>query len=622
MKLVISPEQIKVLKESYESTPDSFEGENHHAPDFVLFNDTVYRWTDPDAIPFFVLSDGEIEYGEKGKRHADFMDSTFRGAFDRRNFVDDIILQGRYWESGNIFSFWYVDWDYFSGNGIIQILAEVCRRFNSSVVGAYLAYKHKTYVVAKNDDYYWLKEVENTKERRTLDQKTYDRIDSMFSSEVSYVKRTVCVLEGFGQTMVPRDLNPFEAIAAGCYRMASDFFHDKNSEFDKEDFRAYLDTRFKGRVTFDELIDYFSGTLRNRLRPKSVVSGMLRTLSNFDDDILDSIHRYGLSDVDMKIIPSDDGTPYSYNIYTTKIQSANRLCSYMVDSGYIVDRKVGRKVEDSNGRTFNIVSFRIRRPAQLNESKGYDMGEIGAVNCTLDFDEDEYQEWLQDNGAQDTPENKIQYIKDYCTYYVEYQDSETFHTFDHEDLSYDEILETFGEKMGNSIINDCMDGKEHSFETREYVDNSEVNLNNPVELNAAAKQVMSVVDNPCGKFRGWILSDGTTLSAGWDHNACFKIDPNRIKYREDFTKLGNIRFSDVSLEFGKYPTHEQMEMVRMYCEYHQHVRHDGHQRLRNGALDRADDPCQRRCGTKRSYRHGRRQYQQPVGHRHDLAVTA
>ena len=220
-------------------------------------------------------------------------------------------------------------------------------------------------------------------------------------------------------------------------------------------------------------------------------------------------------------------------------------------------------------RTIVITEEQARRIAKyqfLKEAK-YGPEDIGGVNCTLNFDEDEYEEWLQEYNLSDCPEVKTQFIKDYCSYSVEYLEAETFHVFDYEDLSYDEVLENFGNSMGMAIINDCMDGREHSFECLEYVEDVEVDLSNPNEVNAAAKKYMRSVDSPTGQFRGFILTDGTVLDAGWDHIACTRIPG--IKTREQFVELGNIRFSNTGLEFAVYPTGPQIRMLRMYCEYHQ-----------------------------------------------------
>ena len=203
----------------------------------------------------------------------------------------------------------------------------------------------------------------------------------------------------------------------------------------------------------------------------------------------------------------------------------------------------------------------------LHESKCYDISDIGGVNCTLNFDDDDYQEWLAEYDLQDSPEVKTQFIKDYCTYDIEYLTPETFHCFDYDNLTYDEILNIFGDNMGMAMIEDCMDGREHSFETLEYIQDEDVDLNNPVALNAAAKKYMRSVGEPTGQFRGFILSDGTVLDAGWDHIACTRIPG--VKSREHFVQLGNIRFSYTGLEMAKFPTPEQLGMLRIYCEYHQ-----------------------------------------------------
>ncbi len=207
------------------------------------------------------------------------------------------------------------------------------------------------------------------------------------------------------------------------------------------------------------------------------------------------------------------------------------------------------------------------RAALLKEGAAIDNGFYGGVNCTLNFDEDYYEEYLQDNGLQDSPAVKLAYVKDNCDWDIDYLNGETWHTCESGTLNYSEMEDEFGETLAAAILNDCMDEREHSFEFSEYRGDEEVDIHNPQSLNKAAKRVMGVVDSPCGQFRGWILTDGTVLDAGWDHNACFRIS-SEIKYREDFTKLGNVRFSNVSLEFGKYPTQEQLQQVRQFCEYH------------------------------------------------------
>lgn len=250
------------------------------------------------------------------------------------------------------------------------------------------------------------------------------------------------------------------------------------------------------------------------------------------------------------------------------------------------------------------------RSAVLHEAK--DLNGVGGINCYLDmtyYDEDEYQEWLQENGKQDTQETKLEYLKATCSFVVQYLDSMTMHPMGgYKDMSFDEIYENFGEKMGNDIVNQCMDGRDHEFELYEYMNSDEFDLSNTAEVNRRAKEIMPIVDNPCGRFRGWILTDGTVLDAGWDHIAACKISPSQLKYREDFTLLGNVRFSNVSLEFGKYPTWEQLRQVRQFCEYHSYdsiqVDFLGHQNGRQSKTYRGLDYTELCDDLNRYYTYG------------------
>ena len=69
----------------------------------------------------------------------------------------------------------------------------------------------------------------------------------------------------------------------------------------------------------------------------------------------------------------------------------------------------------------------------------YDISEIGAINCQLNFDEDEYQEYLSDEKLADTEDTRNYFIREYCNYDVEFLDSDTFHRMDYETMTIDEI---------------------------------------------------------------------------------------------------------------------------------------------------------------------------------------
>lgn len=54
----------------------------------------------------------------------------------------------------------------------------------------------------------------------------------------------------------------------------------------------------------------------------------------------------------------------------------------------------------------------------------YDINEIGSVTFKLDFDEDDYNEYLEDNGLTDSNDSKFEFVRDNCTYDAEFTDSQ------------------------------------------------------------------------------------------------------------------------------------------------------------------------------------------------------
>lgn len=46
-----------------------------------------------------------------------------------------------------------------------------------------------------------------------------------------------------------------------------------------------------------------------------------------------------------------------------------------------------------------------------NRLSSIDLSEVGRVNYSFDFDEDEYNEWLTENGLQDSEETRYEFYK-------------------------------------------------------------------------------------------------------------------------------------------------------------------------------------------------------------------
>ena len=195
----------------------------------------------------------------------------------------------------------------------------------------------------------------------------------------------------------------------------------------------------------------------------------------------------------------------------------------------------------------------------LNEGTiPYDISQIGEVVCTLEFDEDYYNDYLEENGLVDNQEVREQYIKEYCEYSVEFTDSETYHSMGGFcSLTYEDLYNEFGEKLANDVFVECMDGKEHRFEVGAY-DNETVDLNNPDSINASAiKHLMH------GEYykdcRGFILTNGVVVYTEAEHNHCSQIPGVNGTFH--FLKLGNIRVLNHSIDIANKPTNAQMRVL-------------------------------------------------------------
>lgn len=189
----------------------------------------------------------------------------------------------------------------------------------------------------------------------------------------------------------------------------------------------------------------------------------------------------------------------------------------------------------------------------------FNISEIGEILCTLNFDEDWYEDYLSENNLQNTPEVKNDFIRSQCDYMVEYCDSETFHSMGvYDRLTIDEIEEEFGEALARDVFNKCMDGNEHSFEILAY-QNDTIDVNNPNEVNAMAERVLRH-----GRYfkncRGFILTNGVVVYTEAEHNNCTRI--SGVKGTFHFIELGNIRVLDHSIDIGKKPTAQQYRVLQ------------------------------------------------------------
>ena len=195
----------------------------------------------------------------------------------------------------------------------------------------------------------------------------------------------------------------------------------------------------------------------------------------------------------------------------------------------------------------------------VNESTSFDSSEIGAVNYSWDFDEEEYQEWLVDAEYENTQEALMEYINDNVEFELEYLDNETYHTCGCDYVDYNALEDMFGEKMQKEILTTCMSDGSGSFETVNLYSDDDVDINDQNSVNDMAMRLLRHGDY-FKNCRGFILTNGVVVYTESEHNEICRI-PN-INNKFDFIRMGNIRVLPQSIDIGAAPTSEQRSVLR------------------------------------------------------------
>lgn len=194
----------------------------------------------------------------------------------------------------------------------------------------------------------------------------------------------------------------------------------------------------------------------------------------------------------------------------------------------------------------------------------YDISDIGSVKFTLNYDEDDYNEYLEDNGLTDCSESQIEFVKDNCSYDVEFTDSDYFHHLGYDTMYYDEIESMFGERLAEDVLKDCMDFQEHEFEPQSYA-NEQINLEDPNELSNLAMKYLKH-----GEYfknaRGFILPNGVIVFTETEHNQCSKVPGVNGTFH--FIELGCIRILDHAIDIAKKPTDAQYKVLYRILKYY------------------------------------------------------
>lgn len=184
---------------------------------------------------------------------------------------------------------------------------------------------------------------------------------------------------------------------------------------------------------------------------------------------------------------------------------------------------------------------------------------VGEVEIGWDFDEDDYKDWLKEEGLDNNQENLITYISDSVSFEIEYFDNDTYHHMGYDYADYNDMVNTFGENLMPQIIDEIDNNGTYRIETSELYNSEEFDVNNPDELNNIAMKILNHGEYYKG-CRGFILTNGVVVYTPAEHNMVSQI--NGIRGTFDFIKKGNIRILNQSIDLSKPPTPEQREVLR------------------------------------------------------------
>lgn len=151
------------------------------------------------------------------------------------------------------------------------------------------------------------------------------------------------------------------------------------------------------------------------------------------------------------------------------------------------------------------------------------------------------------------------------TYDIECWDMDGDQVFQEYDMSIEDITSALGERIASMVANG--DGRNSgnykwldNICYRGVINNTDVN-----EVNALAKKLFKTASYYFEGAHGYILTDGTILSLGYeDHNSISRIEGMTIN---KFLELGNIRMSSDSFQLIKEPTQEQEYILQKLITY-------------------------------------------------------
>ncbi|MBO6275779.1 MAG: hypothetical protein J6M91_09670, partial [Methanobrevibacter sp.] len=199
--------------------------------------------------------------------------------------------------------------------------------------------------------------------------------------------------------------------------------------------------------------------------------------------------------------------------------------------------------------------FHVNESLMTESYNQFNLDEVGSLHYSVDdeygYDEDTHKEWW---NWYDSEEEYLRSCKNF--------DGEVYDTDGHQ-IGYfggdaDEIIDMFGEDIGNEIVNG--DGGWIT-DIDDRMANNGVDLNDVESVNKAAKRI----SKPNGES-AYLLTDGDTIYFH-DHAQIQSVDGMTISR---FLELGNIRFGGgnvLRIELIKEPTVQQKLRLKRMLSY-------------------------------------------------------
>lgn len=355
--------KIKLSKPRFRRLVESIIEDIWSTPDTIQSTDVCggkLHFKNNNAIPFFVLNNHTIIYGEKASRHLDYISKM--NTNQRQSFVSNIRLQGRYWLNDNMFSFWYIDED--DTTLITDTVVKICNEYKRNPKTAKVFYRDKiiTLTYDDRDERYWQQETYNDIEDYLPEvSRNYENPDEVieywFDSTGDFI-RSRCVMLITDRNHQPRCkmLNKYEWLCTTAYRIYCDLLkQDSYDKFSYQDFDAYLRKHYK--TSFHQLMNDFHSRYRNYIMTYDEYKQLVKEdyeASPLEDIVMD----YGLDTSEYKIVRYDGSNDiYAILVRTTDKIKATDIIQDADERGLLVDRCNERQLGDD----ISLYTLRVRQ---------------------------------------------------------------------------------------------------------------------------------------------------------------------------------------------------------------------------------------------------------------------